>query len=96
MKLHAVLAFALAACALVFGLSVTAATPDALTPTVEIQEATAPSCSLSAELDETRLFTPLQKATGCSESVCDRSCRQQGYDYGVCFGQECICRFWYP
>ena len=62
--------------------------------------AQAPQCNLAA-LDSTELpafFVPgaAQAAGGCSPAACDTSCRNQGYDYGVCFGSTCICRFWFP
>lgn len=66
-------------------------------PAVEIQETTASSCDAGLAFDSSPAFEPTpQAATGCSESQCDKSCRLQGYDYGVCFWNDCICRFWYP
>lgn len=70
----------------------------------ESPSTTAPVCTADQSLadlpfGDPPLFllpAPAPAKDGCSAAYCDLSCRAQNYDYGVCLGTECICRFYFP
>ncbi len=62
-----------------------------------LKSVAAPTCSADFIFGEQPTFEVAARAGGgCDTSQCNTSCRAQGFDYGVCFGSTCICRFYFP
>lgn len=95
------LILALVALALLWSPSAIASIPTSADSVVEapaVQEAVpAPAPAPFLSFDDPTLFpTTVVADKSCSNSYCDYLCRLQGYDYGVCFIDQCVCRFWHP